>query len=128
MLRYRHKLVPNVSELPSEMSKLLYDVGKVLKFSRQNSKITTTYYYCYWVLRSDLSLFPGTFIHPPWEAIWKLIRKVFQKLCFIIILKYSFMMVFTKKLPFFFILFIYFLDRFTFTFIFPLLFHTKTIK
>ena len=46
MLRYRRKLVPNVSELPSEMSKLLYDDGKVLKFNRQNSKITTTYY-CY---------------------------------------------------------------------------------
>ena len=45
MLRYRHKLVPNVSELPSEMSKLLYDDGKVLKFSRQNSKITTTYHF-----------------------------------------------------------------------------------
>ena len=94
MLRYRHKLVPNVSELPSEMSKLLYDVGKVLKFSRQNSKITTA---TFWPITFSRYFYPS-----PLGGNLKTHQKSIPELCFIIILKYFFiMMVFTKKLPFF---------------------------
>lgn len=124
MLRYRRKLVPNVSELPSEMSKLLYDDGKVLKFNRQNSKITTTYY-CYVLtyhfFQVPLSIPLGRQFENSSE---KYSRSMFHHNSEILFHNDG---VYEKNCHFF-ILFIYFLDRFSITFIFPLLFHTKTIK
>ena len=124
MLRYRRKLVPNVSELPSEMSKLLYDVGKVLKFSRQNSKITTTYY-CYVLTYHFFQVLLSIPLGRQFEnSLEKYSRTMFHHNSEILFHNDGVY----EKIAIFFILFIYFLDRFSITFIFPLLFYTKTIK
>ena len=124
MLRYRRKLVPNVSELPSEMSKLLYDVGKVLKFSRQNSKITTTYY-CYVLTYHFFQVLLSIPLGRQFEnSSEKYSRSMFHHNSEILFHNDAVY----EKIAIFFILFIYFLDRFSITFIFPLLLHTKTIK
>ena len=124
MLRYRRKLVPNVSELPSEMSKLLYDVGKVLKFSRQNSKITTTYY-CYVLTYHFFKVLLSIPLGRQFEnSSEKYSRTMFHHNSEILFHNDGVY----EKIAIFFILFIYFLDRFSITFIFPLLFYTKTIK
>ena len=124
MLRYLHKLVPNVSELPSEMSKLLYDVGKVLKFSRQNSKITTTYY-CYVLTYHFFQVLLSIPLGRQFEnSSEKYSRTMFHHNSEILFHNDGVY----EKIAIFFILFIYFLDRFSITFIFPLLFYTKTVK
>ena len=124
MLRYRHKLVPNVSELPSEMSKLLYDDGKVLKFSRQNSKITTTYY-CYVLTYHFFQVLLSIPLGRQFEnSSEKYSRTMFHHNSEILFHNDGVY----ERIAIFFILFIYFLDRFSITFIFPLLFYTKTIK
>ena len=124
MLRYRRKLVPNVSELPSEMSKLLYDDEKVLKSNRQNSKITTTYY-CYVLTYHFFQVLSSIPLGRQFEnSSEKYSRSMFHHNSEILFHNDGVY----EKIAIFFILFIYFLDRFSITFIFPLLLHTKTIK